>query len=491
MPARLTTITKSAGWARTDVIYQLEEAFSILGWHGGTLSGIVTGISAYSGGGTLVGSSSTDYHDVFQSSTSGIGTGASFYVDRSSGNIANVYVNRPGYGYTHGEVVQLSANDIGGSVSGAVGMAVTVWVAGGASPIGYGTTNQFYDKDVIPGSASPWGVLRNPVQANKRFGDAYRHFQTGSTTNLYISSGSGFHPWDIANNTNRGNGLQNRFAGAQYLDVGWNPITGYAYTSASNIADGYPQWFGAFVTYCSSQLYRLDLNIYRSDIDPNFAVFSYRQPTLSSVKLRDNTFGTFIIHDFTTSLWDYDDVFLGGVTTITPSTDETNPFLEFRTYCSGNMQQSTGGEVTKRCAEYGFTQGSGNGTAAYKSTFYVSNSYPRNSSDTYPRTGLYVRNNDVTSHRGRGGDNSITGMSTTSNYNAVIKGIPINAQFVPIPYYMPDEFVLIDFDYAIPSANILQGDTITISGSEVYTVITGSYNQTTRTRGILFCARTT
>jgi hypothetical protein len=47
------TISKSAGWARTDVISQLEEAFIWLGWHGDTLSGIVTGISAYSGGGTV------------------------------------------------------------------------------------------------------------------------------------------------------------------------------------------------------------------------------------------------------------------------------------------------------------------------------------------------------------------------------------------------------------------------------------------------------
>jgi hypothetical protein len=63
---------------------------------------------------------------------------------------------------------------------------------------------------------------------------------------------------------------------------------------------------------------------------------------------------------------------------------------------------------------------------------------------------------------------------------------------IPCPYYLPDDFVLIDFDYSVSAANIQQGDTITISGSEVYTVIMGSYNQTTnsRTRGILFCART-
>ena len=59
----------------------------------------------------------------------------------------------------------------------------------------------------------------------------------------------------------------------------------------------------------------------------------------------------------------------------------------------------------------------------------------------------------------------------------------------PCPYYLPDDFVMIDFQINTPSANVQQGDTITISGSEVYTIITASYNQTTITRGIAFCAR--
>ena len=79
----------------------------------------------------------------------------------------------------------------------------------------------------------------------------------------------------------------------------------------------------------------------------------------------------------------------------------------------------------------------------------------------------------------------------SSNYNAVIKGIPLQGTFLPVPYYMPDDFVMIKFDYAAPDQNIQQWDTIEVSGSEIYTVINGVYNQTTRTRGILFCARTT
>ena len=43
----ITTYRQSAapGWATTSVIYQLEAAFAQLGWHGGTVSGIVTAVS--------------------------------------------------------------------------------------------------------------------------------------------------------------------------------------------------------------------------------------------------------------------------------------------------------------------------------------------------------------------------------------------------------------------------------------------------------------
>ena len=47
-----------AGWASTTPIYQLEAGFTQLGWHAGTVSGIVTGITGYSGQ-TQVGTSNT------------------------------------------------------------------------------------------------------------------------------------------------------------------------------------------------------------------------------------------------------------------------------------------------------------------------------------------------------------------------------------------------------------------------------------------------
>lgn len=486
MAITTTTISINTGWAKTDVITQLESAFTWLGFHGSTQTGIVTGISAYSGGGT-VGSSNTDYYDVFTATTTGVGTGASFYVDRSGGTVVAIYVNRPGVGYTNGEYVTLSPADIGGGSAVAIG--ITVLVAGGASPTGFGTTNAFYDKDVTAGGTYPWGVLRHTIQSNKKFGDTYRGFQMLSNTSLAFHVGSGFHPWDIGNNEDRRNGYPNRFAGNILFDVPYTPVNQtavYFDRTSLNSMNTYLQAGGE--TIASSTSYQLDLNVYRSGIDTRFAVLSYKHPTLSSTKLRENTYLTFILHNHTSTIWDYDNVFLSGLTFIIPSTNDNAPWLEFRTYTAGEIL-SNAYNPSKRAAEFGYSGYDSNGfVTQVKSTFYRSLSYPQ-ATNTYDAS-IYLRNNATTSIRGNGGYNSQEYLSSSTNFNSVIKGIPINTQLIPVPYYIPDDFVLIDFDYGTPSANIQQGDTVTISGSEVYTVITGSYNQTTRTRGILFCART-
>lgn len=469
MAISTTVITKAAGYAKTDLIYQLEEAFTWLGWQGDTVSGIVTGISAYSGGGT-VGSSNTAYVDVFPATTSGIGTGASFYVQRQSGSIFGVYVNRPGVGYTDGEYVTLSAEDIGGSSNGATGIGITVFVAGGGSPVGYGTTTAFFDSQIS--GTYPWGVVRHTIESGKEFGDTYRAFQANSTTTIDVTHGSSFHPWDTTNTADKGNFYRNRFAGNTYFDLGLRSPTSSDLEFASSSLNNSPAAIKT-LTVANSGSYDLDLTIYRSGIDPNFAVFSYRQPTLSSLAIDDNTFATFFFHNFTTSLWDLDYLFLGGLTSIEPIASPTNsPRIEFYTYLANDAE-------TSRSAEWGY---SGGGQYNLKTTLYHSSSYPQVTGNTQ----FYNR----TADNSKGGFNQLETLNSNTFYNAVIKGIPLNKNIVPCPYYLPDDFVLIDFKYNTPSANIQQGDTVTISGSEVYTVITGSYNQTTTTRGILFCART-
>ena len=131
--------------------------------------------------------------------------------------------------------------------------------------------------------------------------------------------------------------------------------------------------------------------------------------------------------------------------------------------------------------------------APYVQDYLHATSYPTSRSTDQRRP--YYRNNTYSEHNMFRGDIGFTDYNNKSpdvlNHNAVLKGIPISSQLIPCPYYLPDDFVLIQFDHAAPGQNIQQYDTITISGSEVYSVIDGAYNQTNRTRGILFCARTT
>ena len=81
-----------------------------------------------------------------------------------------------------------------------------------------------------------------------------------------------------------------------------------------------------------------------------------------------------------------------------------------------------------------------------------------------------------------------------------MKGLPICSSYFPCPYYIPDDFVIIQL-VATPGVTYVRpGDTITVSGTEVYTVIEAngetnyslfSNNGSIVSKWITFCARTT
>ena len=497
MAITTTTITKNAGWARTDVIDQLEEAFTWLELHGTQISGLVTSISAYSGGGT-VGSSGTNYYDVPVATTTGIGTGASFDVDRSGGSIQLVNVNRPGYGYTTGEYVTLSAEDIGGSVNGATGIGITVNIGA----VGYGSTNQFFDKNFTPSDTNrPWGVLKQDFDTTKRFGVTYRGFKVYSDSNIHGYVGSSFFPFNTTNDNDKGGQVRDSFRGTVFLDVTSTSFDELNTLDSSTQFDSNFQ----FATTNSPTTHDLKLNIYRSGIDPSFAVLSYNQPSVTG-KINDSTFSTFIIHNFNSNLWDLNEVFSAGITFIDKdpslsSLSGNTSFIGFKTILSGNST-SDYVNVATRTAEAGWIQIYDNAHYGHTGQNYIIASTKTNytnsvsgSSDSYeyfpsmPAT-IYSRTGGI---KDRGYLNSTPTYGNRypiTTYNSIIKGIPINGNLIPCPYYMPDDFVVIDFNIPISAQEIKQGDTITLSGSEVYTVITGSYNQSNETAGILFCART-
>ena len=71
--------------------------------------------------------------------------------------------------------------------------------------------------------------------------------------------------------------------------------------------------------------------------------------------------------------------------------------------------------------------------------------------------------------------------------------------FAPCPYYLPDDFVMIQIAASPGLTAYTTGDTITISGSEKYEIIVANYDNSATgldqvsngtTIGMAFCART-
>jgi hypothetical protein len=151
-------------------------------------------------------------------------------------------------------------------------------------------------------------------------------------------------------------------------------------------------------------------------------------------------------------------------------------------------------------------------------TEYSSNRYTdnRDSTDSYVnsndnviyyRDSTYDKEQSVPSYSGndtRGVnendfDTTQQSVSASANFDRVIKGIPLHTGVSPNLYTLPEDFVLIDFNFTPGATTFLPGDTITISASEVYEVIQYSYTNSATTydrvasnsvHGILFCART-
>ena len=469
-----------AGWANTTPIYQLEGAFAQLGWHAGSVSGIVTGISGYSGQ-TVVGTSNTNFFDARPKSGGtniGVGDTCSFSVYRSNGSVYQVFVNRGGHGYADGDNIVIDGEEIGGGGD----MTVVALV----DETTRGSTSTFYDKDVTNGSNNPWGVLRMEMDNTKVYGDTYWGFQVNGT-DLYFASGTSFMPYDDNSTYDKGHYYGNSFRGEEYMELYANPQSSnnrYVNSQANTSIEQ------AYFQFASSTSYVLELNIFRSAIDTDFAIFSFRQPDLPSSSIDGNTFGTFFLHKFTHSLFNFDEMYLGSMTYIDPDRRLMTDAHFYMDTTFGQSISSQGNWTGRSCLAGWQTGSSEYYCDKYVSDDIVSSTYNREVMNNIRRH-YYRNNNGDSTFRGDPDQLDYTNKSPDSlNHNAVIKGIPLTSQFVPCPFYLPDDFVLIQFEHSAPGQNIQQYDTVTISGSEVYTVITGAYNQTNKTRGILLCART-
>ena len=652
MAVSISTIginTADAGtWTRDEALDLLGIGLSIAQFHGEPLSGLVVGVSTFNGGGQVSISGDIYYQDVRPISTSGIGTGASFYITRDDGGsyIKGIAVNRPGYGYTGGEVVTLSAEDIGGSINGASNMELTLVIdanigggsgyaltftgAGGTSiqsrgydkngyqsigtdrtytftegdtisfhndtsnesssydymglaryiddrptaqivsignteivwsygqtnatgvtsswtpsageagtyffvrrycenedyttiivepaspevitPVSYGSTTGWFDQNPEADTNSAGRVLKLDVDTSKEFGTTYHMIYHVNGSALYTNGYTGWMPIDTKTRYPAyyqdgmddkdylgGHGYGKRWAGSYLLDGSdysdimnvHESMLNNAYTESTSYGMRHVNYQKLCDIPTSYTSYELNLKIYKSAIDPNFVVFIWKSPTLSSSDINDNLGGCFFFHNFTSSVIDLDHYNLGTITRVDAyssgnfTSDNDSPYLQFYTYLI-NLDPS----AAKRSAMRGY---------AGNQDWYVFDQYEPSTHtegpDVYASRLYYRPDSSDERYADRMTSNNATYIAndipSSASSNSVIKGLPLCSKMLPCPYYIPDDFVLIQFDYNAISTNIQNGDTVTISGSEVYEVITGSYDtdNNDRTKGILFCAR--
>ncbi len=289
-----------------------------------------------------------------------------------------------------------------------------------------------------------WAVAKIKNAANKRLGDTFWLFYVGYGTTLYnniilyVRPLTGFNP------------LTNSVQGVGSLDwLGTAPATGIT-------AAHYVQ------TVASSAFVPHTLRTRQSGIDTNFATFGFFEG--------NNNKNPFFLSKYNTNLqpWDLNDVFLGGITEILQLSafNTTDVGLLFRTRLNS----------PKRMAETGY--GNYNLVAAGGYT----NTYFRSTTGNRLQAAPVAAYDDVALYSRQLGDIHTSVPTTYPVYTT----IPINPHFLPVPYYLPNDFVLIELPWL--NANIR--DTITISPSEVYTIVQVATNQSSFT-SLAFAARTT
>lgn len=289
-----------------------------------------------------------------------------------------------------------------------------------------------------------WAIakVRN---SNDRLGCTYWHFYVGYNTTLY-------------------NGV---FLLARPLS-GWNFVSSVA-QGVANI-----DWIGlntpistvsphASLTIASSPYVSTTLRTRQSALDTNFASFAFFEGNNN----RNPFF--FSKYDSATQPWaDYNDVFLGGITEVfqSPLFNTSDAGILFRQRMS----------LPKRVAEAGYGNYNIANTAAFTNTYF------RTVTGNRVLTAPAAAYDDLALYSRQTGDIQ-TSVTTTI---PVFKTLPINPHFVPVPYYLPNDFVMVEIPWGNPSI----GDTITVSPTEIYTIIQVATNQTTFS-ALALAARTT
>jgi hypothetical protein len=308
-----------------------------------------------------------------------------------------------------------------------------------------GSSSEYFDKDIQGAPlTSAWSIAKITNANNKKLGTTFWNFYAtlstalhmptgGVAVSLYVRGMTGFNP-----STNSAQGVNS-------LD--WFNTPSPVQTIPFSIG----------ITIASNTQVPLKLRVRQSEIDPNFASFSFFEEGTN------NNRNPFFISKYNTGYqpWDLNDVFLGGVYEMfnIQSYNTLDVGINFRTKFSG---------IPKRMAESGY----GNYFQTNTSSFIYTNTAFRTMSGNRQSTSPGIVYDGVAFYTRNEGD-----IQSNVKTISVFKNVPINPYYAPVPYYLPNDFVIAEIPYG--NANV--GDTITISNSEIYTLIQTSVNAITYT----------
>ena len=425
------------------------------------------------------------------------------YINSSSsyvGYISNVEILTKGTGWSGNDVFTIPGDQIGGAtpandITFGVQAEETSTNAGDGTPcvritsLGAGST--FFQK----ADNGQWAVLKNVNDASKTYGTTFYSFgiDTYTDNRLLLNSGSGYR-WlnKIGTRASSGSANAGEFAGLQGLDY----QNGYDYPVTDSSGSS---WTFPYVTYCTDSTptaYPLEIRVYRAQApqDTDFAVIQFCQ-TINTVV---QSYGAFTVYrgaTFGSNVWDYDYVFNGSMMTYSTGTRSIKlqhttcaPHYNYYSSDQGTNTEPVGQYSIAREAFYGYLRDPDT-PQVYTTSEYLCNIETEGgvSSDMY----LYYRNSAYDQYLGNSVDSA-------ANYYKPFKGLPINERMVPCPYYLPDDFVMLQVSTTPGLTAFRTGDTVTVGGTETYEIIKASYQtqqngldgvDNNSTIGMLFMAR--
>ena len=423
--------------------------------------------------------------------------GAGNYPYYDSGELQGIYILNVAEGWTTGESFTIPGDQIGGSTpthditfgtqtdetsnEARDGICQIVTTTLGAGANFFQRTDDGY-----------FGTLRLENDSAKKYGYTYYTFGIHTEAQpyrFYLSSGSFVHWLNRYGTTStQTNGTNNLFhTGRLGLDFQQNAQT------PTNSDDDFP--YMNFATTTTPTAYPLKVYSYKAQApqDDNFAMIQFVQ-TINEV---DYQYATFYLHkgnQIGTNIWDLDHVWQGlhGQWSNSGRTLYHYTRLANDTYYyDGPGGEPLDNDSLAREAFYGYFRDS----QAYNPDDFL-DKYGCNidtDNDHSEEAVPYFRDSNYDQYGG-------FSVSSQANYYRPIKGIPLSRKMIPVPYTLPDDFVLLQVSTSPGQTNFRPGDTITISASEVYEVIRAAWqtNQNSldnlddsSSMGMLLLARTT